>query len=208
MVKYIIKDLFEFSDNELKECFSLMNSTRKEKVIRYKSELQKRCTLAGELLAKILLSEASSKSVNSFDIYPDEYGKLKQDNESGLYFNISHSETYVAAVVATEEIGIDIEVFRPFPLKLAKRICSKEELVYIFGHTPADSDYNQNKNDDCLRRFMEIWTAKEAYLKCTGKGITDLEKVKSLSVNFNKTKIITDKYVGHIVKGSDIKQIL
>lgn len=207
VLKYTVNDISDFSDEELKKCFFQMIPERMDKVRRYQNEIQKKCTIIGELSAKKLLSEASQKPIDSFEIFPDKNGKLKQNNHPGLFFNISHSETKVAVVVADEEVGIDIEVFRPIHLKLAKRICTDEELLYIFGHIPDEAEYLSNKNNDIIRRFLEIWTAKEAYFKCTGKGITDLGKTKSLSSDFNKIKIITDDYVLHIVKDSDINRI-
>lgn len=200
MLKYIVKNVNDFSVQDYKESFSYMSSLRKEKVVRYKDEDTKKCTLAGELLARQLLSDASGKAKESFIITADNNGKLFCENQPDLYFNISHSNGIVAAVISDEEVGIDIEVVRPVALKLAKKICNDEELSYIFGHTPENSKYCQDASTDTLLRFFEIWTAKEAYLKCIGTGITDLRKLKALSLDFPKTKIKTDKYVLHIVR--------
>ncbi len=200
MLKYIIKNLYDFSKQDYKESFSYMTSLRKEKVIRYKDEDTKKCTLAGELLVRQLLSDASGKAKESFIISADKNGKLFCENQPDLYFNISHSGGIVAAVISDQEVGVDIEVVRPITLKLAKRICNDKELSYIFGHIPDNSEYSQDASTDILHRFFEIWTAKEAYLKCIGTGITDLGKLKSLSLDFPKTKVETDEYVLHIAK--------
>lgn len=204
VLKYIIKNIYDFSKQDYKESFSYMTSLRKEKVIRYKNEDRKKCTLAGELLVRQLLSDASGKEKESFIISADKNGKLFCENQPDLYFNISHCGNIVTAVISDEEVGIDIEVIRPISLKLAKRICNDKELSYIFGHIPDNSEYTQDASTDTLHRFFEIWTAKEAYFKCIGTGITDLGKLKALSLNFQKTKAETDEYVLHIVKISDI----
>ncbi len=204
VLKYIIKNLRDFSEEDYKESFSYMTSLRKEKVIRYKDEDRKKCTLAGEFLVRQLLSGASGKTKESFIISANKNGKLFCENHPDLYFNISHSTGMVAAVISDEEVGIDIEVVRPTALKLAKRICNNKELLYIYGHIPDNSEYSQDTSIDTLHRFFEIWTAKEAYFKCVGTGFSSLSKLKSLSLDFPKTKIATDEYVLHIVKTSDI----
>lgn len=205
--KYIVKNLRDFSVQDYKESFSYMTSLRKEKVIRYKDEDRKRCTLAGEYLVRQLLSDVSEKSKESFIISADKNGKLFCENQPDLYFNISHSNGMVAAVISDEEVGIDLEVIRPCSLALTKKICNEKELLYIFGHLPDETELTQNSSKETMRRFFEIWTAKEAYLKCIGTGLLSLSKLKSLSLDFPKTKVMRDDYVLHIVKISDISSI-
>lgn len=207
VLKYIIKNLHDFSKQDYKESFSYMTSLRKEKVIRYKDEDRKKCTLAGEFLVRQLLSDTSGKTKESFIISADKNGKLFCENQHDLYFNISHSNGMVAAVISDEEVGIDLEVIRPYPLALTKKICNEEELLYIFGHLPDETEFTENASKDTLHRFFEVWTAKEAYLKCIGTGFSSLSKLKSLSLDFPKTKIKTEEYVIHIVKVSNISSI-
>lgn len=204
MLKYIIKNLNDFSVQDYKESFSYMTSLRKEKVIRYKDDDTKKCTLAGELLVRQLLSDASGKTKESFIITANKNGKPFCKNQPDLFFNISHSNGMVAVVISDEEVGIDIEVVRPYSLALTKKICNDKELLYIFGHLPDDTELTQNASRETVRRFFEIWTAKEAYIKCIGTGITAFGKLKALLWNFPKIKVSTDDYVLHIVKASDI----
>lgn len=204
LLKYIIKNLSDFSVQDYKESFSYMTSLRKEKVIRYKDEHRKRCTLAGEFLIRQLLSDVSGKAKETFIISADKNGKLFCKNQPDLYFNISHSNDMVAAVISDEEVGIDLEVIRPYSLALTKKICNEKELLYIFGHLPYKTEPNQNVSKETMRRFFEVWTSKEAYFKCIGSGLPFLRKMKALSCNFPKKKIETEDYILHIVKISDI----
>jgi 4'-phosphopantetheinyl transferase len=78
-----------------------------------------------------------------------------------LHFNMSHShELALCAVSTRREVGIDLEYLRPMPdaLQLAKRFFSRAEhaLVPVEEQVPV---------------FFRLWTAKEAYLKATGKGL-------------------------------------
>ena len=204
MLKYEITDIFEFTDEELEKCFSYMCDSRKAKIKELKNELLKRRTIAGEIIVRKLLSDVARKTPEYFIITIDCNGKPQIKNHKGLFFNISHSESKIAVVVSDEEIGIDIEVMRLYSLRLAKKICNEEELLYIFGHYPDETDFTENASKETLHRFFEIWTAKEAYFKCIGTGIPSLGKMKALSCDFPKTKIENSEYVLHIVKISDI----
>ena len=82
------------------------------------------------------------------------------------HFNISHSGKYVVVAVSDVPIGADIEVVRDFSAILAKKTFNDDELAYISGRTP------YRKKIEMQKAFYEIWTAKEAYLKYTGQGIS------------------------------------
>lgn len=82
---------------------------------------------------------------------------------SRLHFNISHCGSVIAAAFCTEEIGADIELVRDFNSSVVRRYFTDNEKEYI--SSAADS-HAMN------RRFFEIWTAKEAFLKYHGVGIS------------------------------------
>jgi 4'-phosphopantetheinyl transferase len=80
-------------------------------------------------------------------------------------FSLSHSEALAAvAVVSGARVGIDIEVERPrvHLAALAARVLGAE----------AHADWLALSPDLQLHAFLEEWTAKEAYLKAIGAGIT------------------------------------
>ena len=198
MFKYVIKTVSEIPDETYKSCFYCMNTDRQEKVKRYKNELQKKCTLAGEWLVRESMAEITGKKPDYFVILADERGKLFCNNEPQIHFNISHSENLVAVAVCNSPVGIDIETIRKVSLKLAKRVCTPKELEYVFDKIPDEEDY-LSENPTYIKRFLEIWTIKEAYFKCIGTGITDFQSVDALCNDFEKTKIENDNYIMHIV---------
>lgn len=74
------------------------------------------------------------------------------------FFNISHSKGVIALAISKDyPIGLDIEVLRDYKDDLAKYISNDEEYKHI----------KDNKS------FFEIWTAKEALVKCLGSGLKD-----------------------------------
>jgi len=80
-------------------------------------------------------------------------------------FSLSHSEALAAVAVVTDaRIGLDIEVEHPRARldALAARVLDSETYADWLDVEPATQ----------LRAFLEQWTAKEAYLKALGTGIT------------------------------------
>jgi 4'-phosphopantetheinyl transferase len=80
-------------------------------------------------------------------------------------FSVSHSQALAAVAVVTDaRIGIDIEVERPRARldALAARVLDSE----------AYADWLDIQPGAQLHAFLEQWTAKEAYLKAIGTGIT------------------------------------
>ncbi|MFV9646490.1 MAG: 4'-phosphopantetheinyl transferase family protein [Desulfobacterales bacterium] len=82
----------------------------------------------------------------------------------GNYWSLSHKPAYVAAVVAPERIGIDIEEIRRCSEALFRKIADHREWGL------ADTDK--------FKLFFRYWTAKESVLKAVGTGLKDLSKCK------------------------------
>lgn len=81
-----------------------------------------------------------------------------------VYFNVSHShDLAVYAVSKHQVVGVDIEYIPSVRdvLGVAKRFFCPREYEWILGLPPASQQ----------RAFLQLWTAKEAYLKATGEGI-------------------------------------
>ena len=83
-----------------------------------------------------------------------------------LSFSLSHSESFamIAVVVGRARVGVDIEIERPRSRldALAARVLSAEEHAEWLDAEPPER----------VRAFLARWTAKEAYLKAIGAGIT------------------------------------
>ncbi|MEH2005573.1 4'-phosphopantetheinyl transferase HetI [Nostoc sp.] len=93
--------------------------------------------------------------------------------DSGLAFNLSHSQGLgLCAVNWTREIGVDLEYIRPISdlEALAKRFFLPREYEMLRSLSP-----NQQQEV-----FFRYWTCKEAYLKATGDGLSQLEQIEVL----------------------------
>lgn len=99
---------------------------------------------------------------------------LKKDEKgvplpfNGNYWSLTHKSTYVAAVIASSPIGIDIEKIRS---------CSKA----LFRKTARDSEWKLSDTDP-FTLFYRYWTSKESVLKASGTGIRDLSKCRIIRI--------------------------
>ncbi|MCP4745557.1 MAG: 4'-phosphopantetheinyl transferase superfamily protein [Desulfobacteraceae bacterium] len=95
-----------------------------------------------------------------------ELGELKKDESgapepiNGIFWSLTHKNTYVAAIAHIAPVGIDIEARKNFSQGLYKRLARPEE--WFLAPLVDDS------------MFMRYWTAKEAVLKAAGVGLTGL----------------------------------
>ena len=77
-----------------------------------------------------------------------------------LHISISHCRTAVAVAISPlGPVGIDVECRRRIGDGLAQRICTPDEIAAI------------NRSDDPTMTFLQLWTQKEAVLKCRRTGI-------------------------------------
>ncbi len=83
--------------------------------------------------------------------------------QSPLHFNVSHCGNVIAVAFCEEEIGVDIEFIREYSEAVVKRYFTDDEKCYI---------QNATESEEKRKRFFEIWTAKEAFLKLYGVGIS------------------------------------
>ena len=174
----------------LPEHINMITPRRAEKARRYRfADDQKRCIAGGLLLRRFL---------GDTEIYTDEFGKPRAEN--GVCFNLSHSGDWVILAVGETEVGCDIERFKLVdPLRLGKVAYTGAELEYI-SSTP-----------DRLGRFYELWTKKEALLKCMGKGFHRAAKTVEVTgdrfaeggdIYYFKTMVFSDYTVSVCAKNA------
>lgn len=132
--------------------------------------------LCADHLARQMLSDASGLPRKELIFLHDENGKPRL-RDSCLHFNVSHSGDYAACAIADRPVGIDIEVPRSIRPELCKKVCATEEIPYV---CPEGRFHPL--------RFLQLWTAKEAFLKRSGVGIfSDLRRlccIKDLVITY------------------------
>ena len=188
--KYNIND---FTPGAYEKWYDLLSEQKKIRIDKMKFTDDKKRSVAGEMLARKAIAQRLKIAPENIIFKTDERGKPYAHNLD-IHFNISHSDDYVVCAVDSKPVGIDIEKIRPINLKIAKRFFSEDEQKYLFRKKPEESDYTSPPTDDLLKRFFEIWTAKEAYLKFTGEGIS--QELNALKIDRNALNVhYFDDYV-------------
>ncbi len=128
---------------------------------RYRFDDDRRRSIIARAATRLLLGRYLDADPRSLVIVEEEHGKpvlLRRQIE----FNASHSGDLVALAFARDTpVGIDVERRRLLHdcLALARRYFSAEENDIVRSAAEADD------------AFLTIWTAKEAIVKASGKGI-------------------------------------
>ncbi len=120
--------------------------------------MNKLFVLKGKADAYAFLRNLAAEKYNNTEIVKTEKGKPYFKNIPDLFFSISHTDGLTVIAVGNSEVGVDVEKLRMADLRITRRFL-KQEADYI---TAADSD----------KRFFEVWTKKEAYLKYKGTGLS------------------------------------
>lgn len=195
-------DIRDLSQDEYHRWYSVMDREKQHRVDRFRLIDDRKRTVAGDMLARLSIAEWCDIPAESICFQMNKFGK---PFAKGLpvEFNISHSGNVVVCAVDSVPVGIDVEHIRPIDMKVVNYICCSDELKYIFGQKTYDKDFTIAHNPEFLARFFEIWTAKEAYCKCLGTGITDLKLINTQSDTMQIRRLVFGDYcVSFCVKNS------
>lgn len=112
-------------------------------------------------LSRKLLSFAMEQEygipLSSLQIETGKHGKPHFSNYPAR-FSLSHCRGAVCCALSNAEIGVDIEVLRPYDSRLARHICTPQELVFL--ETSCSPD----------KALTTLWTLKESLMKLSGLG--------------------------------------
>ena len=183
MIKIYSGDIGTIDQETADRLFACLGEERKERVTRYKREKDRLLGIgAGALLslavserlqreagAEMLLIEVDFSSLVT-DGFPSpaeletgkgEHGKPYLKKHPEFHYNLSHSGTKVMLACSDSEIGCDIEKIGPVRERVVKKAFAPAERAYVDAAEGTERD----------RRFTEVWTRKESFLKASGTGI-------------------------------------
>jgi 4'-phosphopantetheinyl transferase len=149
------------ADDVLDALGNLLTIPERSRADRYRFPDDRRRSIVARAAARRLLSRYLGSDPPSLVFDEEEFGKPFLRGRE-IEFNASHSGDLVALAFAKETaVGVDVERRRELTdaLALAQRYFSAEELSVVErAADPGDA-------------FFAIWTAKEAIVKASGKGI-------------------------------------
>jgi 4'-phosphopantetheinyl transferase len=164
----------------------LLTAQEKQQEQRFYFACDRHRYLLTRALVRIVLSRYVPIAASDWRFEPTEYGRpmIVNDHElvPSLSFNISHCDgLIVLAVTRTSLIGVDTElVRRKISLEVADHYFSPREVAALRSLTAALQG----------RRFLDLWTLKESYIKARGMGLSIPLNKFSFNLDENQSSVI------------------
>ena len=178
-MKWYALDIQTLTPEEYEAGYRALSPEQRSRVDGFRFAADRRRRVAAELLARRAVARWCDLEENAVTIARGEKGKPYAPGLP-VEFSLSHREDLVVCVVDDLPVGIDVELLRPRDLQVAKKICTPEELRYLFGKDPAPEDFAYTEDPQLLMRFYRLWTGKEACAKRAGEGLSSLHKCHPL----------------------------
>lgn len=150
-------------------------------------------SICAELLLQYSLFQSVGQLVE-IDVIYNKFGKPYMNHMNSFSYNLSHSGNWVVIAYGNSEVGIDIEEIQPGKEDIADKFFTVEEKNYIYAAAGKER----------TKRFTQIWTLKESYIKFLGTGLST--RLDSFYVDALKG-VVTNKN-GEIQKNLRLKSYL
>jgi len=185
-MKIYAVEIEDICEARLQELSLRVDGSYKRKIEKFFYKKDKIRTLIGQILIRRIISDQLKLRNEDIVFKKNKYGKPYLENCSEFHFNISHSGDIVVCAVHEMPVGIDIEqvLYIEDYVEIAESCYTEKEISYI-----------AKTGDNSLSRFYDIWTLKESYIKCHGKGLAI--PLKSFSID------ITDRAVTATINGEN-----
>ncbi|MEE6450281.1 4'-phosphopantetheinyl transferase superfamily protein [Gottfriedia acidiceleris] len=170
---YALKLDFKMDEVLFSQIVKSLTYERQRKVNNFrKREDAIRCIFA-DLLAKYAIQQFHGCTLDQITIEIGDHGKPIASYPNNVHFNVSHAGIWVVCIVDEQPVGIDVEQIQVVDLEIARDFFMKEEYDFIIDSTDIEGQY---------RRFFQIWTMKECYVKAIGEGLN--KSLQSFSVHY------------------------
>ncbi len=178
------------------ELLKLVSKEKQEQLKRFHFEIDRKLSLYSELLVRLIACKKFGINLRELVFDREEFGKPYLIGHTDFYYNISHTRNAVVVAIADFPVGVDIEKIGRAEHGIERRFFTSEERDYISA-VVSETD----------KRFYEVWTKKEAYIKYLGKGLSmPLPSFNTLSFDI-AVQILTlqkDEYIVSVC-GRDVK---
>ena len=120
---------------------------------------------AGEYTTTALVSELAKNHIDGPvpEILRGARGKPYFAGNGNVHFSVSHSGEFVAVAFAEMPVGIDLQQHK----SRGDAVARHRKIASQYFH-PKEQQYLEN---DPWEGFFRVWTAKESFVKRTGRGI-------------------------------------
>jgi 4'-phosphopantetheinyl transferase len=142
---------------------ALLSADEQGRADRYRQEGDVARFVAGRGALRRILGERTGQDAHKLVFLEGDGGKPALRNHPSVHFNLSHSGDVVLIALGPEPLGVDIEAMREL---------DHRALAGMNFHPDEIAGMDAQPNPRAA--FFQLWTHKEAFLKATGVGLTDL----------------------------------
>lgn len=155
---------------------------KKEKINKCIYEKRKMQAILSEILIRVIYYNKYKLSNKSIKFNINKGGKPFIESNNKFYFNISHSNDLIVAIIDNEDVGVDVEYIKDLSIEKAEIFCSDYEYSLV----------KKEKNDNKNKLITYIWGLKESYMKYLGIGM--VKNLRLFDV-INKKNINNDVFL-------------
>lgn len=169
----------EMKWDDYKHLVSMVSKERQARVSRLRFDIDRICSMLGEIVARKCISEARGIPLESIEFQIGTHGKPYVHLEKPLSFNWSHSGDWILFAMDSEQVGIDVENVRPVnEMDLASNFFDPLEVIQL----------EEMNSIERKRYFFKLWSLKESYIKWKGTGLSI--KLNSFRFIYNEQNVL------------------
>jgi len=153
------------AQNRLDSLYQLLDTEEQQRASRFKVVAPREQFLISHAFLRLTLGRYLRMGPCDVRFRVAEYGKPELTDGSDFRFNLSHTDGAAAlAIVRNRAVGVDIERVRSDieVIELAERFFSAPEVGWLRSQPASEHTAS----------FFACWTAKEAYIKACGTGLS------------------------------------
>lgn len=163
MIHIAYVDTAQIDSALYEKLYALASPERKKRADRYLRQADSvRCIAADGLLRYAVRQTPGLPQ--TYTVGKGPHGKPYLEEAPSFHYNLSHTGHWAAIAWGTSPVGIDVE-----------ELCmdSGKDTIIQQHFTPEERSYVCQSDDETrARRFFQVWTAKESYLKYLGIGLS------------------------------------
>lgn len=161
MINTVCLDISQIDEDGYCRLFAQASPERQRRAERYLHREDKiRCVAADAL---IRYAVGQTLDISEFTVAQDSFGKPYIPGREDFYFNLSHSGRWVVIAYGGSQVGVDVQQMQSD--------IAKEDMARRYFTVDEQNDIFDAHGDNRVKRFFQIWTAKESYLKYLGTGL-------------------------------------
>jgi 4'-phosphopantetheinyl transferase len=180
-IRVICRSTGGVPDVAIREAVALLSAAERSRFDRFTRDIDRRGYALAHALLRNTLASFIGCEPRALTFEADSYGKPRLSGIADVSFSLSHTNGLVACGVARgRDLGIDAEAIdRRIDVRgIASRHFTDRESGYV----------TEGTGDTQMERFLELWTLKEAFLKATGRGMS--QSLDSISFDLDERESI------------------